>query len=371
MVSNSLRKNKNKPIDLFSKNKSILIYAQGAFSLKAREKLPFRAKTADGILRYAQYQIKGVIDSECKKKWVDQIITIKKKIPIFKDISKALKETKTNTLIIGIAPEGGEMPKNFLKDLEYVLKKKIDIVNGMHTPVSSFPSLEKIIEKNKNKIWETRFPFENIPLASGKVYQEIKKPIVLTVGTDAAIGKLTTTYHLAQESKKNGYRPQIIPTGQTAIMIEGWGIAVDKCAGDFMAGAVEKMILEKEKESKPDIYFVEGQGSIFHPAYSTTSLALIHGSCPTHLILVHRPKRKRITGCQLLPVPKIEKAIKLYQEMVLPDFRKTKIVGIALNTAGLTDLEAKKAIKETKKQTSLPVADLIRWPEDWTSLFFK
>ena len=385
MVSASLDKKYNSLIDLFDKNRSVLIYTEGAFGLEARKKMAFRAKTADGILRYAKYNIAGVIDSKCQEKKVSEVLGKKfsalgsqKDFPIFKNIKSGWEKTGANVLLIGIAPEGGAIPQHFLNDLEWALDHGFDLINGMHEMISSFPKLKEKILKNKRLVWETRFPVEELPIASCRVYQEIKKPIVLTVGTDAAIGKLTTTYQLAEMIKKNGYRPQIIPTGQTAIMIEGWGYCVDKCEGDFMAGAVEKMILEKEKESHPDIYLVEGQGSLFHPAYSTTSLALIHGACPTHLILVHRPSRKRVTGCPLLAVPKIKTAIETYENAVMPPFRKTRVVAIALNTFGMNDNEAKKIIAEIKEETGLPTADLIRQlpsssagKEDWTKLFLK
>ena len=391
MASNALKSAiLNTPIDLFNKKRSILVYTEGAFNLKARKKMPARAKTADGVLRYGKYKIVGVIDSQCKKTDVSKILKMDppvggacKKIPIFKTIQEAKEKTKANTLIIGIAPEGGQLPKQFINDLSWALKNGLDIVSGMHTPLCSFPLLTKTAQTYSKKIWETRIPPKNLPLATCLAYK-IKKPIVLTVGTDAAIGKLTTTYELAKMAEKKGLKACVIPTGQTAIMIEGWGITVDKCEGDFMAGAVEKMLCEKEKKQNPDIYFVEGQGSLFHPAYSTTSLALIHGSCPTHLVLVHRPLRKRITGCQLLPVPEIKKAIELYEKSVLPNFRNTKVVAIALNTKGLEQGQAKKIITEIKKQTDLPTTDLIRWPpssshlfggqaadrENWTNLFY-
>lgn len=368
MASNALKSPVlNTSINLNDKNRSVLIYVEGAFNLKMRGKMPSRAKTADGILRYAQYRVIGVIDSQCKKTDVSTILKTNKKIPIFKTIQEAKEKTNANTLIIGIAPEGGQLPKSFLNDLCWALENGLDIVSGMHSPLCSFPQLRRTAEKEKRKIWETRIPPQNLPLASCQAYQ-IKKPIVLTVGTDAAIGKLTATYELVKMIKNKGLKPCLIPTGQTAIMIEGWGITVDKCEGDFMAGAVEKMILEKEKDN-PDIYFVEGQGSLFHPAYSTTSLALIHGACPTHLVLVHRPQRKRITGCQLLPLPEIKNAICAYEKSVLPNFRNTKVVAIALNTQGLEKKQAKEVIKKIEKETELPTTDLIRWPKDWTNLF--
>jgi uncharacterized NAD-dependent epimerase/dehydratase family protein len=371
-MQNSIRTSKsNIFINLFDKKRRILIYAEKSFGLKTREKFPTLAKTADGVLRYAKYKISGVVDSICEEKNVTEVLKTKKNIPVFKNLKQAKEKTKANTLILGIAPSGGQLPEYFLNDLTWALKNGLDIVSGLHTPICSFPSLFKLVGKYERKIWETRLSPDNLPIAGCRVYQEIKKPIVLMVGMDSAIGKLTATYQLADLAKKNGLRPQIIPTGQTGVIIEGWGITIDKCEGDFMAGAVEKMILEKDKEKNPDFYLVEGQGSLFHPAYSTTSLALIHGACPTHLVLVHRPQRKRVTNCPLLAVPKIKTAIKTYENMTMPPFGKVKVVAIALNTQGMKEQEAKKTIKEIKKQTGLPTTDLIRWPQDWTKLFLK
>ncbi len=368
--SNGVSKQHNVPINLFKKDRRILIYAEKAFGMKTREKFPTLAKTADGILRYAKYKIAGVIDSACEEKNATEVGQTKS-VPIFRDLKQAKDKTKANTLLLGIAPSGGQLPDYFLKDLVWALKNGLDIVSGLHTPICSFKELSKLVERYKRKIWETRLPPADLPIASCRVYQEIKKPVVLMVGMDSAIGKLTATYQLAGLARKNGHKPQIIPTGQTAVMIEGWGITIDKCEGDFMAGAVEEMILEKEKENNPDFYLVEGQGSLFHPAYSTTSLALIHGACPTHMVLVHRPQRKRVASCPLLPIPKIKTAIKTYENMTMPPFRKAKVVAIALNTQGMKEQEARKMIEDIKKQTGLPTTDLIRWPQNWTNLFLK
>ena len=356
----------NEHIDL--KDKKILIYTGNSFGLEARKIMPSRPKTADGILRYAKYDIVGVVDNSCEETYVSGILKdVKKNIPIFKTIKEGKEKTSANVLIIGIAPKGGKMPKNFIDDLIWALENDFDLVSGMHVPLSLYPKILKTAKQNSRKIWETRLSPTELPIASCQAYK-IKKPIVLTIGTDAAIGKLTTTYELIKMARKK-YNICVIPTGQTTIMIEGWGIAVDKCEGDFMAGAVEKMILEKEKKDNPDIYFIEGQGSLSHPAFSTTAIALIHGACPTHLVLVHRPLRKRITGCPLLPVPDIKTVIELAEKTVIPSFLNTKVVAIALNTSGMTDQEAKDTIVDIKKKTGLPTTDQIRYPEDWTNLF--
>jgi uncharacterized NAD-dependent epimerase/dehydratase family protein len=352
------------------KNKKILIYTGDSFGLNARKKLPSRAKTADGILRYAQYNIVGLIDSQCSEKYTNQVLTdLKRKIPIFKNVTEAQKKTSAQVLVIGVAPQKGEVPASFIKEITKALNNDLDLVSGLHQPLSSFPLILKTAQKNSRKIWEVRYPPQELPLASCQTYK-IKKPIVLTIGTDAALGKLTTTYAMLQKAQQK-YQATLIPTGQTSVIIESWGICVDKCAGDFMAGAVEKMILEKEKKENPDIYFVEGQGSLAHPAFSTTAIALIHGACPTHLVLVHRPARKRMVHCPLLATPSIKKSIEIAEGIILPPYLKSKVVAISLNTQGMNQTEAKEEIKRIKKESNLPTTDQIRFPQDWTDLFIK
>lgn len=356
----------NQPFNL--KNKKILIYTGDTFGLEARKKLPSRPKTADGILRYAPYNIVGLIDSQCSKKFTNQILPdLKSKIPIFKSVSEAQQKTSAQVLIIGIAPQKGEVPVSFIQEIVKALESNLDLVSGLHQSLSSFPSILKVAQKNSRKIWEVRYPPQKLPLASCQAYK-IKKPIILTIGTDAALGKLTTTYEMFQKARAK-YRAALIPTGQTSVIIEGWGMCVDKCAGDFMAGAVEKMILEKEKQENPDLFFIEGQGSLAHPAFSTTAIALIHGACPTHLVLVHRPARKRMTHCSLLPTPSIKQSIEIAEKIILPPYLKSKVVAISLNTQGMNDDEAKTEIKKVEKETNLPTTDQIRYPQDWTHLF--
>ena len=77
-----------------------------------------------------------------------------------------------------------------------------------------------------------------------------------------------------------------VPTGQTGVAIAGWGIAVDHVISDYVAGAGERLV--KEGAARGDLLFVEGQGGLFHPAYSGVTLGLLHGSAPDLLVLVHK-----------------------------------------------------------------------------------
>jgi uncharacterized NAD-dependent epimerase/dehydratase family protein len=351
------------PIDL-SKHTS-LIYAEGVFGLSARKKWPMRAKTADGILRYAKYKVAGIIDSGSDERQAGDVLstyladTKNFSTPIFTNLQEAKAVTKSDVLIIGAAPEGGELPEEYKDDIAWAIKNKMRIVSGMHYALNDDSKFEKLAKKYRVKIWDTRKEIDcsNIPLGSAKAYH-IKKPIVLTVGTDAAIGKMTAGYEMARAAKKLGAKSCVIPTGQTTMMIEGWGAAIDALPADFMSGAVEQMVLEKSRTN--DILFVEGQGSLFHPAYANTCISLIHGAVPTHMVLVHRPQRKHSIGSRLVKLPDIKSAIKQYEGAVLPSYRKAKVIGVALNTDGLSSEKIKQCKKEIKAQCRLPVFDAVR-----------
>ena len=91
-----------------------------------------------------------------------------------------------------------------------------------------------------------------------------------------------------------GARPRLAvrPDRQTGIAIAGWGIAVDAVVADFLAGAAERLVVEGPQRGG-ELLWVEGQGSIVHPAYSGVTLGLFHGSAPHALVLCHRPARRR------------------------------------------------------------------------------
>ncbi|MFY9457306.1 MAG: DUF1611 domain-containing protein, partial [Candidatus Spechtbacterales bacterium] len=246
-------------------------------------------------------------------------------------------------------PEGGELPEEYRGDIAWAIKNKMHIVSGMHYALNNDARFAKLAKKHKVILWDTRRVSEsesqNIPVCSARAYH-IKKPIVLTVGTDAAIGKMTVSYEMHRAAEKLGVKSCVIPTGQTAIMIEGWGAAIDALPADFMAGAVEQMVLEKAKAH--DILFVEGQGSLFHPAYANTCISLIHGAVPTHMVLVHRPQRKHSIGSKLVKLPTIKDAIRQYENAVLPSYRNAKVVGVAVSGGVL------------QERCDLPVFDAIK-----------
>ena len=172
---------------------------------------------------------------------------------------------------------------------------------------------------------------------------------------------MTAQLQLTRQLNERGVRTRFVATGQTGIMIEGWGIAVDAVVADFIAGAAERLVLEGRRDA--DVVLVEGQGSINHPGYSGVTLGLLHGSCPDALILCHQSSREYIGDYReaaWLRIPPLTEYIRLY-EAIGAAVHPTKVIGISLNTYDLTDAEARRACEAAARETGLPATDPVRF----------
>jgi uncharacterized NAD-dependent epimerase/dehydratase family protein len=218
------------------------------------------------------------------------------------------------------------------------------------------PELSMIALIKKAKIWDLREAkrFNKVAIGDPKL---IQAKVVLTVGTDCKVGKMITALEIAKEAKNWGWNPFFVATGQTGIVIADSGIPIDSIIGDFMSGALEEFVIEKSKSH--DLLLVEGQGTIIHPGYSGVSLALIHGSLLDAMILCHFPKRKKIKNYNI-SIPPLSELIKLHEEVAKP-VKPCKVIGISLNTQGLSEDEAKEEIKKIEEETGVPATDPVRF----------
>jgi D-glutamate N-acetyltransferase len=188
---------------------------------------------------------------------------------------------------------------------------------------------------------------------------ELDARIVLTVGSDCAIGKMTVALELDREAERRGLSSAFVPTGQTGIAIAGWGISVDAVASDFVAGAAERLVVEGADRGAK-ILWVEGQGALLHPAYSGVTLGLIHGSAPHAFVLCHLAGTTEIEGYPGHPLRTLSELVELHERIALPR-RPAKVAAIALNTRDLDVLGAQAAIAAAEAETGLPVDDPVRF----------
>jgi uncharacterized NAD-dependent epimerase/dehydratase family protein len=305
------------------------------------------AKTAHGLIRYGRDEVVAVIDSTLAGGRVADVLPdLGRDAPIVGTLEEALELSPTSVLV-GLAPAGGRLPAEWMETLRAAAEAGLEIVSGLHQRLApEFPG---------KPVWDVREPPEDIPLFSGEGF-EVGPKIVLTVGTDSAIGKMTATLEIERAAREAGLRPEFVPTGQTGIIIAGWGLCVDAVVSDFVAGASEQLVLEAAKTS-PDLILVEGQGSLGHPAYSGVTLGLMHGSCPDCLILCAAdPNEEVFHG---VPRPSPARVARLYEE-VASLIKPAPVVAVSLNTRGLNEQKARELITAVADETGLPTADPFR-----------
>lgn len=329
-----------------------LIVADGDFG-------PMTSKTANSVVRYLPDRTVGVLDRQHAGQTVQQVLGFGGAIPIVGTMREGLA-LGPSAVLIGIAPQGGRLPEEWRGWLAEALEHGCDLWSGLHTFLGSDPTLVAKAAASGRKIFDLRKPPENLPIASG-LAKGVEPLVVLTVGTDCNVGKMTAQLQLAGKLNERGVRTRFVPTGQTGIMIEGWGIAVDAVVADFIAGAAEQLVLEGSRDA--DVVLVEGQGSINHPGYSGVTLGLLHGSCPDALILCHQSSREYIGDYReaaWLRIPPLSEYVRLY-ETIGSAIHPTKVIGISLNTYDLADAEARRACAEAARETGLPVTDPVRF----------
>ncbi len=307
------------------------------------------AKTAHGLLRYGEDEVACVVDSTLAgeaRRVGDVLPNLGRDAPIVGTLTEALDLSPTSVLV-GVAPAGGRLPEEWMAILREAAEAGLEIVSGLHQRLGRrFPDA---------RVWDVREPPEDVPLFSGEGFG-VGPKVALTVGTDSAIGKMTATLEVERAARGAGVRAAFVPTGQTGVVIAGWGLCVDAVVSDFVAGASERLVLEAAG-ARPDLILVEGQGSLGHPAYSGVTLGLLHGSCPDCLILCTAPPDGDVFAG--VPAPSPARAARIYEE-VAALVKPAPVVAVSVNTRGLSDAEAESFVAAVADETGLPTADPIR-----------
>src|SRR5690606_11364349 len=146
-------------------------------------------------------------------------------------------------------------------------------------------------------------------------------------------------------------------TGQTGIMIAGRGIPMDAVVSDFEAGAAELLSPDADPQHW-DV--IEGQGSLFHPAFAAVSLRLLHGSQPDVIVMCHQPGRLQMAGTAGYRLPPLEDAIELTLKLGSRTNPRIRCAGVSLNTAHMQLEDAAEHMAQEEARLGCPVADPIR-----------
>jgi len=311
---------------------------------------PHYGKTMRGVVRYAADPTVTILDSE-------RVGESYEGIPIVGTVPDALAY-KPTVALVGVATQGGRFPPAWRELLKECVAAGLDVENGLHEYLSDDADLVALAARHGVELRDLRKPPAGLNVPTG-ANLELDARIVLTVGSDCAIGKMTVALELDREAKRRGLKSVFVPTGQTGIAIAGWGISVDAVVSDFTAGSAEQLVVEGV-ERGGEILWVEGQGALLHPAYSGVTLGLIHGSAPHAFVLCHLAGTTEIEGYPGHPLRSLAELVELHERIALPR-RPAKVAAIALNTRELDEAGAQAAITAAEAETGLPADDPVRF----------
>jgi uncharacterized NAD-dependent epimerase/dehydratase family protein len=333
----------------------IAILAEGLFA-------KHNGKTAHGVVRYGTREVVAVIDSTQAGRTAEEVVPFcLRPVPIVASLGEAI-DRGADALLIGVAPTGGKLDESWRAILLEAIAAGLHIEAGLHTQLSDDAELRRAAAGSGIELRDLRAAPSDLSVPEGPYSRPDDVRVVHSVGSDTVIGKKVVTLELDRVARERGLRSVFVPTGQTGVAIAGWGIAVDHVISDYVSGAAERLV--HEGAERGDLLFVEGQGALFHPAYSGVTLGLLHGCAPDRLVLVHKAGSAAIRNYPDLPIPPLPELIDAY-EGVARRVRPTRVAAIALNTSELeSEDEAREAIAAAEAATGLVADDVVRFGSD-------
>jgi uncharacterized NAD-dependent epimerase/dehydratase family protein len=313
------------------------------------------AKTAHGLIRGTErYTIVGVVDNaETAGKDAGELLDgTHRNIPVFDTLQSAIGQLKNiEVLIIGVATVGGRLPVNMLDIIMDAIRLKISIVNGLHEFLNEKPEMLAVAKQHKVTLTDIRKPKARAELSfwKGEIFK-VSAPIIAVLGTDCAVGKRTTARMLKQFCVANGWKAEMIYTGQTGWMQGGkYGFIFDSTLNDFVSGELENAIVTCWKETQPDFIFLEGQSSLRNPSGPCGFEMLISGNAK-HVILLCAPKRKYFDDdAHWGEIPSVESEIELIEKF------GSRVIALALNTKDCSMEEINIYRKQYETSCKIPV----------------
>lgn len=259
------------------------------------------------------------------------------------------------SVLLGVAPIGGQLPRDWIPHLVRALEAGLDIVSGLHTRLTSIAPIAETAARLGRSLHDVRHSDRSFSVATGRKRTGKR---LLTVGTDCAIGKKYAALALTRALRSAGVAADFRATGQTGIMIAGAGIAIDAVIADFIAGAAESLSPDADADHW-DV--IEGQGAIFHPAYGGVTLGLLHGSQPDALVLCHEPSRRELASFPGQVIRPLAETMTSYLALARVTNSKAQFVAISLNTHDMPEAAARAELTDTQNRHGLPSFDPLRF----------
>ncbi len=316
----------------------------------------FGGKTANDLVIYNNrlFDIAAILDATKAGGTTKKFLPVAKAdIPIVATLKQSAR-FNPEALVIGVAPIGGLLTKEYRKVVKEAISMGLDIWSGLHIFLGDDQELASLAKKSGSTLHDLRRPPKDLRIWDGAV-SSTRAARITVMGTDCDVGKNVTTLELARSAEKLGYSAGVVATGQTMLMLAAdAGSVIDAIPADFTPGEVERQILKLDRAGK-QLIFTEGQAAILHPAYGQVSLAILYGSQPDAVCLAHDPFRKWRGGFKVR-MPKLSEEIRAI-EVLCPT---TKVVAVSIMGWERDEREISRAAEKVEAETGLPAGDILR-----------
>lgn len=258
------------------------------------------------------------------------------------------------TLIVAVANSGGVMPDHWSAVLVEAMEHGMDVASGLHTRLGTIPAVAEAASKHGAALHDVRYTDQTFKTGTGAKRAGKR---LLTVGTDCSVGKKYSALAITREMEARGMDASFCATGQTGIMIAERGVAIDAVIADFISGSVEWL----SPEADPNHWdVIEGQGSLFHAAFSGVTVGLVHGAQPDALVLCHEPTRTHMRGLKHALIPSLDRCIGSYTALASLTNPNARFVGICIDTHLLSDAATDRYLKQNEDKFGLPCVDPLK-----------
>ena len=313
------------------------------------------AKTAVSVIRYRPEEVAAVLDRPSAGRTCQEVFGVGGRIPVVASLADA---PEANTLLIGIAPPGGKIPKPWRPIVLEAIRRKLRIVSGLHDFLCDDPEFAEAAREHGVELVDLRKNDEHDVAHRRGIREGCLR--IHTIANDCSCGKMVTAIEVTQGLKRAGVDAKFVATGQTGILVEGDGCPVDRVISDFVSGASEKLVLDNQHH---EVIVVEGQGSLFHPRYSCVTLGLMHGIMADGLIACYHMGRTAVGGMEQFPLPPVERLIEIY-EISAAVMHPCRVIGVAINGQDHSEEEVAAECDEVTRRVGLPACDVFRHGPD-------
>jgi len=309
-------------------------------------------KTAHGLVRHTErYEVVAVLDSGVAgQDSGDFLDGAPNGIPLIAALDEA---AAAQYLVIGMAPEGGQLPGECREIVKQAIQCGLNVDSGLHEFLSDDAELASIASANNVTIRDVRKPppRSDLHFFSGDI-ADVKAIRIAVLGTDCALGKRTTAVLLVAALRERGTSAELIGTGQTS-WLQGvrYGILLDSIVNDFVGGELEHAIVAADRDTAPDVMIIEGQACLTHPAGSG-GFEILSSARPQGVILQHAPARRTYSGYDDFPIAPPEVHIQAIEQLF-----GAKVIAIGVNSEGLAVDGIATAAAELEDRYGIPCCD--------------